>query len=309
MPIHTLQTPVPIPTPPSADKPVAGMAYAALAFFLFGVMSALTKLMTESHSVVEIIFFRHVITILPFFLFIYWHNKSLLKLPGGHMNKILLLRCFLGVTGMLVTFSSLKYLPITDLTVILFLSTLLAPLAAHWLLKEHIGWHRMSAIFIGLCGALLIVHPSGNANSFGIMLGLCAALIHTSAYLVLRYIRKVDPLTVTFYFFISCTIVSGILMPWFASPVTWQDFFFFLAIGVAGGAGQLCITMASKYAPPALVVPFNFTGLIWAAGFDILIWHHFPAPQIYLGAAIIIAAKFFVLYREHRHQKRKIKAQ
>ncbi len=280
-----------------ADNPMRAMGYAALTFFLFAVMGALTKIMTETHHVVEIIFYRNALTLLPLFIFMTWKDKSLfqIRLPGK-----LAIRCIGGITSMAVTFYALKYLPYTDFTVILFLSTLLTPLGAHFLLKERVGPYRMIAIFIGLCGGLLIVQPSGTVTTIGITFGILAAISHSAMYLVLRTLKSMPAITITFYFILTGVIMAGALMPWFAQSVSIMDMIFFAAIGVFGGIGQYCLTTANRLGSPALVAPFNYTGLIWASGFDILIWHHFPTLNVYLGALVIIAAKAYILYREHK---------
>ena len=271
------------------------MGLAALTFFFFGIMAALTKIMTETHSVIEIIFYRNAITVVPLAAFILWKNKDWFRIqkPGW-----LSLRCIGGVISMFVTFSALKFLPITDFTAILFLSTLLIPLGAHFLLKEKVGVNRMIAILIGLCGALIIIQPSGTVSVIGVTLGLLAALSHTAMYLVLRLLKTVNPVTITFYFILTCCLATALFMPWFARNISAMDLLFFAGIGVFGGLGQFTLTSANKYASPSLVAPFNYTGLIWATGFDILIWHHVPALHVYIGAGVIIAAKLYIIHRE-----------
>ncbi len=281
-----------------ADNPMRAMGFAALAFFLFAVMGAITKVMTETHHVVEIIFYRNALTILPVFLYLYIKNKSLFQVrhPGR-----LAIRCIGGIISMAITFFALKHLPYTDFTVLTFLTTLLTPLGAHFLLKERVGKYRMVAILTGLCGALLIIQPSGNAvTALGLALGIATAISHSAMFLVLRTLKSMPAITITFYFILTGTIMAGALMPWFAQSVSALDLLAFLTIGIFGGVGQYCITSANRSGTPSLVVPFTYTGLIWASGFDIIIWHHIPNLNVYLGALVIIAAKAYILYREHK---------
>ena len=280
-----------------SDNPMRAMGYAAVTFFLFAVMGALTKIMTETHHVAEIIFWRNALTLVPLALFLYFKNKSLFKIA---MPKRLAIRCVGGITSMAITFYALENLHFTDFTVFTFLATLLTPLGAHYILKERVGKHRMFAIFIGLLGALIIVQPSGSSVTYlGAILGVATAASHSAMYLVIRTLKSMHAITVTFYFILTGTIMAGVLMPWLMQTPTAIDLLFFAAIGVFGGLGQFCLTTANHSGSPALVVPFNYTGLIWATGFDILIWNHFPSLTVYIGALIIIAAKAYILYREH----------
>ena len=280
------------------NNPFASMGFAAITFFLFGIMGALTKIMTESHHIVEIIFYRNALTLPFIFLFLLWKGKELFKIQ---LPVRLAARCIFGILSMAITFAALKNLPITDFTAILFLSTLLTPLGAHFILKERVGKHRMFAIFIGLAGALIIAQPSGqNVTMLGISLAIFAAISHSALYLILRTLKTMPSITVTFYFIVTGTVLPAFLMPWFASPLSLSDLAFFFAIGLSGGFAQYCLTTANRLGSPSLVAPFNYTGLIWASGFDILIWHHFPALNVYLGAIVIIVAKAYIIYREHK---------
>ena len=93
-------------------------------------------------------------------------------------------------------------------------------------------------------------------------------------------------------------------MPFFASVPTSAALGFLVLTGIAGGLAQLCLSLAFKNAPAAVVSPLNYTGLIWATGFDILIWNIIPDWPVFLGAFIIISANCYIIYREHRKNKR-----
>src|SRR3546814_2358719 len=47
-------------------------------------------------------------------------------------------------------------------------------------------------------------------------------------------------------------------------------------IGLAGGMGQLCLTGALRWAPVSVVLPMDYSSLIWATLFGWLIWDHWP---------------------------------
>ena len=56
--------------------------------------------------------------------------------------------------------------------------------------------------------------------------------------------------------------------------------------------------LAYRFAPAALVAPFDYTALIWGAILGWLIWREQPQASAWLGAAIIVAAGLYILYRE-----------
>lgn len=289
-------------TKPHLDIPLRGIAFAALAFFLLAVMNALAKILSADHHIIEIAFYRNLVSVLPFLAYILItqkHHLFITKRP-----RALLARSVIGTISLVTTFAAFAALPMAEVTVLLFTTTLITPALAYFFLKERVGIHRWSAIGVGFVGVIIMVGLQGFSGALiGIALALCAALMHASLGLLLRMMKEESPVTVTFYFVLTGMILTGLCMPFIAVMPTAQALWLLIATGVAGGLAQLCLSLAFKYAPTAAIAPLNYTGLIWATGFDILIWQLVPGWPVFLGATIIIAANSYVIYREHRIHK------
>ena len=92
----------------------------------------------------------------------------------------------------------------------------------------------------------------------------------------------------------------AIMMTWFAGihdPATWA---ILGGLALAGGLAQLTLTGALRLAPVALVMPMDYTSLIWAMLFGMWIFGEMPTPWIWAGAPIIIASGLVIAWREHR---------
>ncbi|MEJ0022562.1 MAG: EamA family transporter [Alphaproteobacteria bacterium] len=92
-------------------------------------------------------------------------------------------------------------------------------------------------------------------------------------------------------------------MPFFAQAhdaITWV----YLIVGcLCGTAGQALVTSALRYAPVALLAPFEYTQLVLATLFGWLVFSDLPSPQTLLGALFIGSAGLYTFYREHlRHR-------
>jgi hypothetical protein len=84
------------------------------------------------------------------------------------------------------------------------------------------------------------------------------------------------------WFSLLSMLALGALMPFYAAahePKTWA---ILLALGTFGGFGQLFLTASLRYAPVSVVVPFDYTQLLWAV---LLGWLGLrqPAPRHHLG--------------------------
>ena len=76
------------------------------------------------------------------------------------------------------------------------------------------------------------------------------------------------------------------------------DWALFFACGVFGGLGIVFINAAYQRAPVAVIVPFEYTALLWAAAAGYVVWAEVPDRYTWLGGAIIVASGLFILWRE-----------
>ena len=287
------------------DHILKGAAFGAAAFFLFAVMSACAKILSDTHHVAEIAFYRNLLFFLPLLAYMLWQSK-----PGLFKTKkpkAVTFRAIIGAFSLITTYGAFSTLPMADTTVLLFTSILLTPVLVHFILGEHVGIYRWSAILIGLCGVLLMAAPTGAINPLGVTLALAAATMHAMMFTTLRYLKTESSLTVTFYFIMAGVLIPGLFfMPFVAAPIVGlKEIILFAVLGASGGVAQLCLATAHRYAPASIIAPFNYTGLIWATIFDITIWAKIPGWPVFVGGAIIISANLFILYRERLNERKK----
>jgi len=71
-----------------------------------------------------------------------------------------------------------------------------------------------------------------------------------------------------------------------------------IAIGLLGGTGQILVTRSLALAPPAVVVPFDYTAMLWAAGLGWVYFDELPEAWTWAGAALVTASGLYILHRE-----------
>ena len=85
---------------------------------------------------------------------------------------------------------------------------------------------------------------------------------------------------------------------------TWQAWLLFATCGIFGGLAFVAINAAFRRAPATVIVPFEYTGLIWAIVAGVLFWQELPDTSTLVGAAVIITSGLVILYRETRTMSR-----
>ena len=62
----------------------------------------------------------------------------------------------------------------------------------------------------------------------------------------------------------------------------------------------LCINRSLKLAPASVVVPYQYSMIVWAVIFGFVVFGDVPSISTIVGAAIIIGAGFYIFLREQK---------
>ena len=174
------------------------------------------------------------------------------------------------------------------------------------MLGEPTGKWRWGAVAAGFVGVLVIVQPgSGHVPLLGASVALAAALLTASVTIVIRKLGATErAATTVFWFAVSSLVPLGLLMIWFAGPHDGRTWLLVACLALAGGLAQLTLTGALRLAPVALVMPMDYTSLLWAVLLGLWIFGEVPSPWTWAGAPIIIASGLVIVWREHRLHRR-----
>jgi drug/metabolite transporter (DMT)-like permease len=295
--------PPPIPPKKHEDQVARAVLYGLIAYFLLAVMQACGKILSENHSIIEIAFYRNIISVIPLTAFIFFTGRT--KLLKTREPVLLFARVITGFLGLITIFWSFALLPMAEATVILMTSVLIAPALAFFFLDEHMGPHRWGAIIIGLIGVAIMVGPTGDFPYIGAIIAFTSACLQAVIQIFLRRLKTENSFTVAYYFMLGGAVISALFLPFVAKMPGPEEWLLFLGVGISGGLAQFFITSAFRLAPAGVISPLNYTGLIWAVIFDILVWHNTPGWAVFAGAAIIIASQGYILHRERVHAKHK----
>jgi S-adenosylmethionine uptake transporter len=113
-----------------------------------------------------------------FFFQIILMSPLLLRTRGPWLTPALWLHAARGAMIAFATlffFSGLAYLPMADAIAIFFIEPLLVTLLSALFFGEAIHWRRISAISLGLVGALIIIRPSFTEVGFAALYPVAAA--------------------------------------------------------------------------------------------------------------------------------------
>jgi drug/metabolite transporter (DMT)-like permease len=277
-----------------------GMTAAMGAFLMFTIMNMFAKLLSENHSVIEIAFYRNIIACVPFLIMVFAFGRREILIIRSKPS-LLGIRAVIGTISLVTTFFAYSLMPMAETTALLFTASLFIPVLGVIFLKESVGPYRWSAVVIGLIGVLIMSHPSGDMNTLGIVVALCAAVLHATLQIILRYLGRFEsPETISFYFFVIGVFLTALPLPFIAVRPTMSEIPLIIGIGLSGAAAQWLLSTAFRNARAAIVTVFNYSSIVWATLFGWMIWNEWPLPTVITGAVIVIASNILMIWRESR---------
>lgn len=168
-------------------------------------------------------------------------------------------------------------------------------------LGESVGWRRWAAIGVGLIGVLIILQPGVGVFDPAALIPFASALMFAVYGLVTRYAARRDSTATSFFW----TGIAGMVFMtaigiWFWEPMSQGDWLWMALLCVSGVSGHWLLIKCYEVAEASAVQPFAYFHLIWAAILGVSIFGEVIRLNVASGAAIIIAAGLFTLWRESR---------
>ncbi len=261
-------------------------------------MDACAKLLGEGYAISQIILARTAIGALIVLAFMVATNSDLTSLRPRRLG-LLLLRTLLGLAAGYLFFTGLRFLPLADAFTIAFTAPLFITGLSVPLLGERVGRRRWIAVVLGFGGVLVIMQPGTASFRIEALLPLGAALCYALSMLISRRLtRDMTTSGIVFWSSLGGALVAVTLMPsqWLTPDL--GDLGLFVFLGLIGTLGMALIIQGYRFAPAAIIAPFDYSALLWAVLLGWLIWRDIPGPEVWLGAAILIASGLYILHRE-----------
>lgn len=266
----------------------------------FAVMDASMKQLAGDYSPAQVTAMRAAAS-LPFVLAsVAWSGAWRDLVPRNY--ALHLLRGALGIAMLMSFIYALQRLSLADTYAIYMCAPLLVTALSLPLLGEAVPVRRWLAIVAGFTGVLVVLQPSGSGlTTLGGLIAAVSALCYALNVIAIRVLGRSESSRSMVFWFLVLLLVGAVLLGargWQAIQA--QHYGWIALIGLTGALGQYLITDAFRRATPSLVVPFEYTAIVWAVALDWVLWSRLPQARVLLGAAVVIAGGLYVLYDERR---------
>ena len=276
-----------------------GILYMVATTLIFAVQDTLSRHLAENYNVLMVVMIR-------FWFFAAFVVALAARQAGGiraaaatKRPVIQIVRGLLLPAEVCIMVLAFTMIGLVDTHAVFVTYPLLVAALSGPVLGEKVGWRRWTAIAIGFVGVIIILQPGSGVFTPAAAIPLLASFMFALYALLTRGVAKYDGPATSFFW--SGTVgaaamtVAGI---WFWEPMTLPDWGFMAGLCVTGVLGHWFMIRSYDVAEASAVQPFAFLQLLWIALMGMFVFGETIAPNVAIGAVVVVAASLFTLWRE-----------
>lgn len=271
----------------------------------FSIAVVLIKFLGQRLHVTEIVAIRQIVILAALIPAIMKAKPADLRLKRPGLQII---RAGIVFFSILAGFTAIMNLPLATATTLSFARTFFATIFAVIILKESVGPYRIAALFAGFLGILIIMQPdTGISWNIHMMLAITAAAgVAVNTTLIRIQSQEDNPsiMVACQALLIGCAIMPLAYLYWL--PPSIPELIILTITGLLTVSAQWAMVHAFKAAEASTLAPLEYLRLLLMTFFGWLVFNEWPAPQTWIGAAIILSSALFILYREAKRRKKPV---
>jgi len=270
-----------------------GLMLAGVCFFSFG--DAIGKFLVSTYSVGELLLLRAATSLILMTPLI-WRSRGAFALIRRPALQVL--RVVLSTSEIAAFFAASVYLPLADIITFYLAAPIFVTVLSAILLDEQVDLRRWVAVGVGFCGVLIALHPSAGVFGWPAAIALGGSIAFAVMMVVTRSLRGTPDVLLASMQFFGTFLFGIVTLPFGWLTPSPRDLGFFMLAGGLAVFASLCVNRSLKLAPASVVVPYQYSMIVWAAIFGYLVFADVPSMATIIGAAVIIGAGLYIFLRE-----------
>lgn len=266
------------------------------AMFAFSINDVMGKWLVATYGVAQILLIRSFaagIMLAPAIRRVGWRAIVVQEHPWLHIC-----RTICSTAEVAFFYWAVIYLPLADTVAFYLAGPIFVTLFAIVFLKEQVGWRRWLAIVIGFVGVLLAVSPTGEGYGWPVLIPIGGTILFAGLNIFTRKLAGADEIAL-----VTWQVASAFLFGLVVAPFRWVqpslfDFFCLCLLGIVSALAHMGVNRALRYAQAAVVVPYQYTLIVWAVLLGFLFFGDIPRWNVIAGSIIIVAAGLYIFTRE-----------
>ncbi len=283
------------PSPP--NNPALGSVYMSIGMAGYVVNDTLVKTISYDLPLGTLLVTRGAFAIIFMILLIAIMGQ--LNQWRALFSKPVLMRACFDVVATFLFLTALFNSSIATVTALLQAVPLAVVLFGVMFLNERIGWRRISAIFVGFIGVMLILQPGAAAFEPYSLLVIGVIILVAMRDTMTRRIPSGTPtLFITLANVVLVTIAGSIYAVYQGVSAISQNHV--LTLGAAAiflVFATLSVVLASRVAQLSATAPFRYTAVLWSLLSAYFVFDQTPNTLAIIGIVLISVSGMYALLR------------
>jgi drug/metabolite transporter (DMT)-like permease len=263
---------------------------------IFSINDALGKWLVSNYPVGELLLIRSAAALAVLIPFL--RNAGVQAFAAAPRPVLQVVRIVLSALEVGMFFWAVSYLPLADASTFYLAGPIYVTALSVLFLNETVGWRRAAAIAVGFAGVVLALRPSPASFTLPALIAVGGSLFFAVFMVTTRVLRHTANMVL-----ISGQLVATLLFGALLAPFGWVTpslvgFSLLSLFGVLSIAALACVNRALKLAPATVVVPYQYTMIVWAIVLGYAVFGDVPDLFMIAGAAIIIVAGLYLTWLE-----------
>lgn len=304
----------------SEDRPALAAILMVGSLCMLSLQDSLVKLASADVSLWQFQTLRAVCNLAMLFAlarFIWGSGSAWPK----RFSAVALRSCFL-IGAMLSFFGAIPFLSLSEVAAGLYVFPLFVAVLSALVLGERVGPRRVIAVVAGFAGTLLILKPASASFQWVSLVPVLAGLFYAATVLTTRKLcREESPATLALGVSVAFVTVGavGIAVMETVKPAALAESWPYLFVGwnplsleVAGLilacsmlnlVSNIGLAKAYQSAESSWLAPFDYSYLIFATFWGVVMWNDFPDLLSFTGMAMIAGSGCYVAWRERTESR------
>lgn len=275
--------------------------------FVFATQDALSRHLAESYNTLMIVMIRYWFFAL-FVIALAARKSGGLRNAAQTSHPVLQpLRGVLLAGEVCVMVYAFTKLGLINAHAVFTATPLLVAALSGPILGEKVGWRRWAAIGVGCLGVLIVLGPGSGVFTLTSLIPALSALMFAVYSLLTRYVAKQDRTETSFFW---TGTVGALFMTavgiWFWQTMSAADWGWMAMYCATASLSHWLLIKCYDVAEASAVQPFAYLHLVFAAGYGIVLFGESLQWNTVIGAALVVAAGLFTLWRERALRRREI---
>jgi drug/metabolite transporter (DMT)-like permease len=284
--------------PPARNASLAGISMMLLGILLFSVNDVMGKWLVATYSIGQVLLIRSLaglIVLAPFVVAQGWRRTLRPERPRAQALRVLF-----GCGDVALFYAAVSHLPLADTMTIWLAAPVFVVVLAAIILRETIDVRRWGAVAIGFVGVAVALGPSAASLSAPAGMAVLGSLCFSAMMIAGRQLRGTPDVTLVAWQTAGAALVGLALIPFGWVTPSLRDVGLLSLLGIVALMAHLCVTRSLKLAEASVVVPYQYTLIIWALVFGWFVFGDWPTPPMLAGAGLVTAAGLALLVLERR---------